>query len=114
MSKMLKGPPGSPLPLCSGTSITSINPTVAFLSVPQVGQFAGPPQLLEISVDTSTIAKATRGNIFDLIESPPTMFAGVQLTLSIRAALDPQRLRILVPAPVVTSNGLIRGAQDLD
>jgi hypothetical protein len=65
--------------LCSGTSITSINPTVAFLSVPQVGQFAGPLQLFEIKEDASTIAKATRGNIFDLIESPPTMFAGATL-----------------------------------
>jgi hypothetical protein len=87
MSKMLKGPPGSPVALCSGTSMTSINPTVAFLSVPQTGQFAGPPQLFEIKVEVSTIAKATRGNIFDLIESPPTMFGG-PTTPSIKAALD--------------------------
>jgi hypothetical protein len=113
MSKMLKGPPGSPLGLCSGTSITSINPTVPFLSVPQVGQFAGPPQLFEIKVAVRTIAKATRGNIFDLIESPPTMFAGGPTTLSI-SCLDPERVRILVPAPVVTSERAIRGAQDLD
>jgi hypothetical protein len=69
--------------------MTSIKPTVAFLSVPQVGQFAGPPQLFEIKVEVSTIAKATRGNIFDLIESPPTMFAGSPATPSIKAALDP-------------------------
>jgi hypothetical protein len=79
-----------------------IKPTVAFLSVPQVGQFAGPPQLFEIKVAVRTIAKATRGNIFDLIESPPTMFTGGPTTLSI-SCLDPERVRILVPAPVVTS-----------
>jgi hypothetical protein len=51
-------------------------PIVPFLSVPQVGQFLALPQLFAIKTATSTTPRTRRGNIFDLIESPPTMFAG--------------------------------------
>src|SRR4029077_960412 len=76
MSKMLNGPPGSPLPLCSGTSMTAMRPTVPCVSVPQVGQTDEPfPQLLANRNAASTPARTTKGNIFDLIESPPAIFA---------------------------------------
>src|SRR5580700_6620339 len=76
MSKMLNGPPGSPLGLCSGTNMTSISPIVPFLVVPQTGQPAGPlPQLFEIKIDPNSTTRARTCNIFGLIEAPPTIFA---------------------------------------
>src|ERR1700722_17596051 len=67
MSKMLNGPPGSPLGLCSGTNMTSISPIVPFLVVPQTGQPAGPlPQLFEIKIDPNSTTRARTCNIFGL------------------------------------------------
>ena len=90
MSKMLKGPPGSPLPLCSGTSITSINPTVPFLSVPQTGQLAGPPQLFEIRTAVRTIDESYKWKHFrshrissnDVCRGPDCPFLKLPLTLA--------------------------------
>jgi hypothetical protein len=78
---MLKGPPGSPLGLCSGTIITSISPIVPFLSVPQTGQLAGLlPQLFKMNTANSA-TKARQGSVFDFIEFPPTFFAGGRTTV---------------------------------
>jgi hypothetical protein len=74
MSKMLNGPPGSPLGLCSGTSMTSISPIVPFLSVPQTGQPDGlPPQLFKIRVAPKSATTASKENNFGLIEFPPSI-----------------------------------------
>src|SRR5579862_3782515 len=76
ISKILNGPPGSPLGLCSGTIITSISPIVPFLSVPHTGQFFSLlPQLFKINTANSA-TKARKGSVFDFIEFPPTIFAG--------------------------------------
>src|ERR1700674_2744217 len=76
MSKILKGPPGSPLPLCSGTSMVSIKTIDPFFVVPHVGQTDEPlPQLLARKNDATTAARTTTGNIFDLMEHPPAIFA---------------------------------------
>src|SRR5580704_19226657 len=81
ISKMLNGPPGSPLGLCSGTSITSISPIVPFLSVPHTGQFFSLfPQLFRMKTANSA-TKASKGSVFDFIEFPPTIFAGGRTTL---------------------------------
>src|ERR1700676_2390988 len=73
MSKILNGPPGEPAVLCSGTSMTSINPTVAFVSVPHTGQLAGlVAQLVESKMNPSSATKAAQGHTFDLINLFPT------------------------------------------
>jgi hypothetical protein len=74
---MLKGPPGSPLGLCSGTIITSIKLTPPFWFVPQTGQFWLPtpfPQLTAKKEDPSSTAKARTGSSFDFIALPPAIF----------------------------------------
>src|ERR1700722_14284622 len=67
ISKILNGPPGSPLGLCSGTIITSISPIVPCLSVPQTGQFFELPQLFESKIAPNSATNVRRGNIFVLI-----------------------------------------------
>jgi hypothetical protein len=52
----LNGPPGEPVALCPGTAMTSISPTVPFLSVPQTGQPGG---LLLQPVETRANPKKT-------------------------------------------------------
>src|ERR1700722_16131472 len=115
ISKILNGPPGSPLGLCSGTIITSISPMVPCLSVPQTGQFFGLlPQLLEIRIAPSRATKVRRGNIFVLIKFPPTIFAGGRTTASRKKLLDSSALSgSFPPAPYPTSNKLTRGARNL-
>src|ERR1700693_2327793 len=91
MSNMLKGPPGSPLGLCSGTIMTSISPIVPFLSVPQTGQLGVLPQLFKINT-ANTATKASKGSVFDFIEFPPTIFAGGRTTVK-----DCSRVRFCWP-----------------
>src|ERR1700726_4172527 len=77
MSKRLNGPPGAPEALCPGTTITSINPTVAFLSVPHTGQPAGLLlQLVESKIEPNSTAKIRRGNTLESILFPPTIYSG--------------------------------------
>src|SRR3984885_7646566 len=76
MSKMLNGPPGSPLGLCSGTSITSINPICPFCAVPQTGQPDGLlPQLFKKRSIPHSAMRSRRGTILVFIRSPPTISA---------------------------------------
>src|ERR1700691_1921511 len=83
MSKILKGPPGSPLGLCSGTSMTSIKPIVPFLSVPQTGQFLELLlQLLEMNITPSRATRDRSGSIFGFIKFPPTKSAGGRTKIS--------------------------------
>src|SRR6202451_976196 len=83
MSKILKGPPGSPLGLCSGTSMTSIKPIVPFLSVPQTGQLLELLlQLLEMNITPSRATRDRRGSIFGFIKFPPTKSAGGRTKIS--------------------------------
>src|ERR1700730_12243387 len=73
MSKMLKGPPGSPFGLCSGTSMTSINPIGPFFCVPQTGQPGElPPQLFKMNSAPNRAMRFRRGTILVFIQSPPT------------------------------------------
>src|ERR1700722_8602559 len=88
ISKILNGPPGSPLGLCSGTIITSISPMVPCLSVPQTGQFFELPQLFESKIAPNSATNVRRGNIFVLIKFPPTIFAGGRTTVSRKKLLD--------------------------
>src|SRR5579862_7795638 len=115
ISKILNGPPGSPLGLCSGTIITSISPIVPFLSVPQTGQFFALPQLFEIKIAPNSATNVRRGNIFALIKFPPTIFAGGRTAVSRKKLLDSSALSgSFLPAPYPTSNKLTRGAQNFD
>src|SRR5580700_1336672 len=66
MSKELKGPPGSPVLLCSGTAMTSITAYWPFSVVPQVGHPDTLPQPLKM---TNIVATTTVNRILVLIES---------------------------------------------
>jgi hypothetical protein len=71
----LNGPPGAPDALCPGTAITSIKPTVPFVSVPHTGQFAELLQPIKMKIDPKSRASVMRDNIFDRIKLPPEIFA---------------------------------------
>src|ERR1700722_598424 len=74
MSKMLNGPPGSPLGLCSGTSMTSISPIGPFFCVPHTGQPGElPPQLFKTNSAPSRAMRFRSGTILVFIQSPPTI-----------------------------------------
>src|ERR1700693_5178980 len=81
MSKMLNGPPGSPLGLCSGTSMTSISPIGPFFCVPHTGQPGVlPPQLFKKNSTPNRAMRFRRGTILVFIQSPPTISGGCRTT----------------------------------
>src|SRR5580700_3267578 len=106
ISKILNGPPGSPLGLCSGTIITLISPIVPFLSVPQTGQLGVLPQLFVIKIDANSATRARRCDIFGFIESPPTIFPGGRTSFS-----TPFSGRSRWPPWKPAANGLTRAAR---
>src|SRR6204780_4000897 len=96
MSKMLNGPPGSPLGLCSGTSMTSINPIGPFCDVPQTGQPEGLlPQLFRRNSTPNRATRFRSGTILVFIQSPPTISGACQIALfQSNCSTGPQRYRI--------------------
>src|SRR5216683_4712631 len=71
MSKELKGPPGSPVGLCSGTGMTFRTPYAPFTVVPHVGQNGCEPQLFKRTPSANTAATSINFASLDLIEKPP-------------------------------------------
>src|SRR6266849_11082185 len=71
MSKEVKGPPGSPVGLCSGTGMTFRTPYAPFTVVPHVGQNGCEPQLFKRTPSANTAATSINFASLDLIEKPP-------------------------------------------
>jgi hypothetical protein len=70
--------------------MTSINPTVPFVSVPHTGQLAGlVAQLVESSMNPSSATKVTQDHTFDLINLSPTLLPKLFFLATLFPTLSP-------------------------